>query len=172
MGFAGLSRGITPSGVGSFARQFREYIELRDEKAANTAGGGFTSGAWQTRTLNTEAADAGNNASLGSNQITMAAGTYECHIICPAAFVNAHKARLYNITDSADILIGSSEWSGTGATIQTPSVITGRFSLSTVKVLEVQHRCSTTKATDGFGLASNLDSKVEVYTIAKFWRVP
>lgn len=148
-----------------------DYIEIRDEKAANSAGGGFTSGAWQTRTLNTESSDAGNNASLSSNQITLAAGTYVCDIICPAAFCNAHKALLYNVTDAADVLIGTSEWSGTGATIQTSSHITGRFTIAASKALEVRHRCGTTRATDGFGIPSNLDSKTEVYTVARFWKV-
>lgn len=155
----------------SAAQKAEDYIEIRDEKAANTAGGGFTSGAWRTRDLNTESSDAGNNASLSSNQITLAAGTYVCDIICPAAFCNAHKALLYNVTDSADILIGTSEWSGTGATIQTSSHITGRFTIGASKALEVRHRCGTTRNTDGFGIASNLDGKTEVYTVARFWKV-
>lgn len=154
----------------SAAQKASDFIEVRDEKAANTAGGGFTSGAWQTRDLNTEASDTGNNASVASNQITLAAGTYECCITAPAAFVNAHKAKLYNVTDAADVLIGSSEWSGTGATIQTTSRVTGKFTIAATKVFEVRHRCSTTKATDGYGIASNFGVN-EVYTIARFWKV-
>ena len=53
------------------------YIKLSDVKSAGTAGGTFTSGSWQTRTLNTEDSDTGGNCSLSSNQFTLDAGTYE-----------------------------------------------------------------------------------------------
>ena len=36
------------------------------------------------------------------------------------------------------------------------------------KVLEVRHRCSSTRANDGFGLAANLTT--EVYTVAEFFK--
>lgn len=146
------------------------YIEIRDEKAAGTDGGGFTSGAWQTRTLNTEHADAGGHASVGSNQITLAAGTYECEITAPAGVCDNHQAKLYNVTDAADTLIGSSEYAGSGSTQYTKSIVTGRFTIAGSKVFEVRHRCQTTKATDGFGNACNF-GVVEVYTVARFWKV-
>ena len=51
----------------------------------------------------------------------------------------------------------------------TRSFVVGRFTIAGSQALEVQHRNETTKATDGFGIASNWTS--EVYTIAEFWRV-
>ncbi len=154
----------------SAAQRALDYIEIRDEKAAGTDGGGFTSGSFQTRTLNTEASDAGGHASLATNQITLAAGTYECEISCPAGVVGNHQAKLRNVTDSTDVLIGTTEYTGTGNTTYTRSLITGRFTIAASKALEVQHRCETTKATDGFGNAANF-GVVEVYTVARFWRV-
>lgn len=168
MGFAGLYKGITPSGLQ--AGESRDYIEIRDEKAANTQGGTFTSGAWRTRDLNTEHADAGGYASVSANQITLAAGTYECLITAPAVKTDNHKAKLYNITDSSDTLVGTSEWAGSGSTPGTTSIVSGRFTITSPKVFEVQHRCGTTFATSGFGEASNF-SVVEVYTVARFWKV-
>lgn len=147
-----------------------DYIEIRDQQAAGTDGGGFTSGSFQTRTLNTEASDTGNLATLSSNQITLSAGTYECDISCPAGVVGNHQAKLRNVTDSADVLIGTSEYTGTGNTTYTRSRITGRFTIAASKALEVQHRCETTRNTDGFGNAANF-GVVEVYTVARFWRV-
>jgi hypothetical protein len=47
----------------------------------------------------------------------------------------------------------------------------GKFTLAVQSVLEVQHRCNTTRATDGFGIAVNIDSVVEIYTVAQFERV-
>jgi hypothetical protein len=137
---------------------------------ATTDGGGFTSGAWQTRTLNTEHADAGGHGALSSNQVTLAAGTYLADITCPAGVCADHQARLYNITDAATTLVGTSEYTGTGNTNYTKSHITGRFTIATQKVFEVQHRCTTTKNTDGFGNANNF-GEVEVYTVARFWKV-
>lgn len=154
----------------SAAQRACDYIEIRDEKAAGTDGGGFTSGSFQTRTLNTEASDAGGHATLSSNQITLAAGTYECEIDVPAGVVDNHQAKLRNVTDGSDVLIGTSEYAGSGNTNYTKSRITGRFTIAASKALEVQHRCQTTKTVDGFGNACNF-GVVEVYTVARFWRV-
>lgn len=144
------------------------YLRICDEKAASTNGGTFTAGAWQTRTLNTISSQVDVKASLNANQTLLEAGVYLCRITCPAYNVGRHKARLRNMTDGADLLIGTSEYSG-GAAGQTASIITGRIDLSSQKVLEIQHRCETSGATDGFGVSSNF-SVTEVYTVAEFWR--
>lgn len=147
-----------------------DYIEIRDEKAAGTDGGTLTLGAWRTRTLNTEHSDVGGHATLASNQITLAAGTYLAEIHCPARAVAFHQARLYNITDSATTLVGTSQESGTGSGQTAFSIITGRFTIAASKVFEVQHRSSATGTTTGFGSANNF-GEVEVYTVARFWKV-
>lgn len=154
----------------SAAQKSVDYIEIHDEKTAGTDGGGFTSGSWQKRALNTEHSDAGGHASLSSDQITLAAGTYLAEIACPAIAVNAHQARLYNTTDAATTLVGTSSYCGNGSTQATVSTITGRFTIAASKVFEVQHRCETTKATNGFGDANNF-GEVEIYTVARFWKV-
>jgi len=45
----------------------------------------------------------------------------------------------------------------------TRSFGSGRFTLAGTAVLEVQHRCGTTRATDGWGLANNF-AVIEVYS--------
>lgn len=147
-----------------------EYILIRDEKTANTAGGTFTSGAWRTRDLNTEVADTGSLASVGSNQITLAAGTYRCRISAPALGVDNHRAKLYDVTNAVDLILGTVEWSHNAAYAQTRSFIEGRFTLSGSTVLEVRHYSSGTRATSGFGIQMNVG--VEVYTVAEFWKEP
>lgn len=143
-----------------------DFIHIRDEKAQNTPGGTFTSGAWRPRDLNTEVADTGNNASVASNQITLEAGTYRAVIRAPAMKGESSQARLYNITDSAVILIGSVAESAT--TVQVDSWILGRFTLAAQKVLEVQHRNEVTRSTDGFGEQANFTT--EVYTEVMLWK--
>lgn len=183
--------GFDPADVGKLARQTddnslwmltavtptwmqiggsRDYILIRDEKTQNTNGGTFTSGAWQTRTLNTEVNDAGGHSSLASNQITLAAGTYEVEISVPAFYVRRHQARLQNITDATTTLTGTSEVAYDGTTLAvTRSIIKGRFTIASSKTFEVQHHCEITEATNGFGVACNFTT--EVYTVAEFWKV-
>lgn len=147
----------------------QDYILITDTKSANTSGGTFTSGSWQTRTLNTENVDTGNNASLASNQITLAAGTYRVRITVPAFAVSRHKAVLYNVTSGSDQLIGTSSFSAFSAAATTLSIITGRFTIASSTVFEVRHMCQSTKSTDGFGVESNFGVS-EVYTVFEAWK--
>ncbi len=144
------------------------YILVRDEQTQNTNGGTFTSGAWRTRTLNTEVSDTGGDCSLSSNQITLSAGTYRARIIAPAYKCNRHQARLFNVTDTAVVLLGTSEWGSSIGDNANSSSIIGRFTIGASKALEVQHQCGTTEATDGFGVASNFTT--EVYTVVELWK--
>ena len=65
-------------GDGAFAAagggKFESYAIIADQKSSTTQGGGFTSGAWRTRDLNTEIADADGIVSISSNQFTLGAG--------------------------------------------------------------------------------------------------
>ncbi len=150
-------------------RPQQHYILIRDEKTQNTAGGTFTQGAWQTRDLNTEVTDEGGYAELAANQITLAAGTYRVNIIVPAIQVGAHQARLQNTTDGTTVILGTSEYAGVASGLPvTHSIIRGQFTITAQKTFSVQHRCEATKATYGFGFASNFGT--EIYTVAEFWR--
>lgn len=147
-----------------------DYVCVRDKKSQNTAGGTFTSGAWRTRDINDEQADPAGIASIASNQITLAAGTYRCWIICPSYRVDRSQARLYDTTGSAVLVVGTSMYSLNTNQIVVHSIVAGRFTLTSQSVLEVQHRCETTTATNGLGIEANFTD--EIYTIAKFLREP
>lgn len=160
---------VTIPGGGAGGGLYSAYLCFRDEKATGTNGGTFTSGAWQTRDLNTEHADTGNHASLASNQITLAAGTYRALIHCPGFMVNWHQARLQDVTNTVTLLVGTPQYNSAGNTYaQTTSVVAGRFTLAAPAVLEVQHRSAATRATDGFGRAASFTT--EIYTIAEFFK--
>lgn len=153
------------------AHENSSYAKVSDVKATTTAGGDFTSGSWQTRVLNTEDSDPDSILSLSSNQITLAAGTYECRIQCPAFKVDEHQAKLRNITTSTNILLGTNGKSDNLASYgMDSSVITGRFTIAASQVLEVQHRCATTNPTTGFGDDQSLGQS-EIYTVAEFWKI-
>ena len=145
------------------------YVKISDVKTSGTNGGTFNSGSWQTRDINTEDTDTENIASVSSNQITLPAGTYYCRISCSAYDVGRHKSRLQNITASTTEIIGTSDFTLYSSHTQTSSIITGMFTITLESIFEIQHRCESSKATDGFGVACNFGID-EVYTIAEFWR--
>lgn len=149
---------------------FDAYALLRDEKAANTQGGTFTSGAWRTRDLNTEV-DPDAIVSLASNQFELAAGSYLIRARAPAALADRHKLKVANITDTTDAIIGQSNHAQDTATVMTTAFLTGRVTIAATKTFELQHRCETTRATDGFGVACNF-GVVEIYAEVEIWREP
>lgn len=143
-----------------------QYINIVDQKANGTAGGTFTSGGWRTRDLNTIRTNTITGASLSSNQITLPTGDYYIFCSAPSFVVNQNKIKLYNITDLSDVIIGTSEINTQGSR----SFLSGRFSILSQKIFEIQHYCLTTRATDGFGTQSSF-GVVEIYTMAEIWKI-
>ena len=105
-----------------------------------------------------------------NNQITLPAGTWLAQIAAPGWQVNDHQTRLRDITNGINLLIGTGARSS-GSSCHERSEMHGLFVLSGPTVLEVQHVCETTNATDGFGRVSNFTSDYELYTVAEFWKV-
>lgn len=137
-------------------------LHVRDEKPSGTDAGTFTSGAWRTRVLNTVVTNEISGASLASNQITLPAGTYIVRASAPAAVVDRHRAKLVNITDTSDIVLGTSENTSSADTVGTRSLISGKFTISASKVIELQHRCLTSRGSNGLGVMTGFGD-VEVY---------
>jgi hypothetical protein len=167
-GAAGNPGAVTISVTGG-----QPYICIQDQKPSGTTGGTFTSGAFQTRTLNTLVSNDLNLAVLNTatNQFTLPPGKYRACISCPAFRVDGHQARLQSITGGGTLLYGTAEGSGNGDTVTTRSVVAGAFSLQSSTVLEVQHRALTTSSSFGFGNVAGFTAPYVVYTIAEFWLV-
>jgi len=146
------------------------FATISDVKAATTDGGTFTSGAYQTRTLNTLVDSTGIVTSLASNQFTLPAGEYYIEAKAPAFQVNSHKAKIRNITDSTDSLIGSVEAAGSADVIVNSSFISGTIVITAAKVFELQHRGTTTKSANGFGSNAGFGDS-EVYSVVKITKV-
>lgn len=139
----------------------RKVAVIRDEKTSGTNGGAFTSGAWRTRTLNTTSGDV-EFLTLSSNQFVLMPGKYKIHASAPAYIVDGHKAKLADITSTADTLIGTSD--STVSPVYNRSFVNGTFYVPPMsKTYELQHRCETTNGTNGFGRQSTV-GVVEVYT--------
>lgn len=149
-----------------------QYILIRDEKAAGTAGGTFTAGAWRTRDLNTIVTDETGEVTLSSNAFTIPAGTYEVLAYAPALFVRVHRARLQNTTDGSTTLLGSNAFTPDDP-VSNPdnrSFVSGKFTITASKTFELQHRAEQTQATAGFGVGFDL-GVVEVYTVVELIKV-
>lgn len=146
-----------------------QFLYVVDEKAQNTQGGAFSSGAWRTRDLNTVKVNTITGASVASNQVTLPAGTYWLDGSAPSLQTGAHKTRIYNTTTSASLIEGTSEFSqSSSAAAVSRSFVSGSITLAAASVLEFQHYAGTTRLTDGFGTASNLAA--EVYAQLRIWR--
>ena len=162
---------ITDSGVTGVGGLFASYAIIRDEKS-NADGGTFTSGDWRTRDLNTEVVDADGIVSISSNQFTLQAGSYLIKAVTPAYESAFHQNRLYNITDSSVVDTGSSAYTKVSSYVQTNSILISRFTIASAKVFEVQHRCETTKASQGFGVRSSagFTTAADIYTIVEIYK--
>lgn len=146
-----------------------DYVLVRDDKATTTAGGTFTSGSWATHVLTTEIADTGSHATLAANQVTLAAGTYRFRGRGLGYKVDNHQVRLQNITAGTTTAFGNNARAAAAGDDVTVSEVEGRFTIAGATVFELQSRCTTTRATDGFGPANSFGG-TECYGSLEFWR--
>lgn len=137
------------------------YIE--DVKSSGTDGGTFTSGAWRTRDLNTVSGDS-EIIELSSNQFRFRSkGKYTIRTSAPAFLVDRHQVKLRDVTNSADIKLGTTERSGNGDLTSTRSFLQYTLNVTDTSVLyEIQHQCETTVASVGFGSDGSFGD--EIYT--------
>jgi hypothetical protein len=143
-------------------------LHIQDQKSSGSDGGTFTQGSWIRRTLNVVISNNVSGSSLSSDQITLIPGTYEISASVPGYAVDSHQARF--ISSSAGIVIyGTSEYANQRsgpdkAESLSRSMITGQFTIAnTFADFQLEHRCSNSKTTNGFGLACNFGN-VEVYS--------
>ena len=136
------------SGVGG---KFASYAIIADVKADNANAGTFTSGAYRTRDLNTEIADADGIVSISSNQFTLGAGTYLIKWKAPVYAVGYHKSRLANITDTSYVN-GNAMYSRSASYDSMFATGTARVTISGSKTYEIQHIGNETSSNTGFGL--------------------
>lgn len=147
-----------------------ELVHVRELQAGATSGGTFTTGAWQTRALNTVVTNEVSGASLGSSQITLPAGTYVAEAYGTAHQVDTHVLRLQDTTNTATLGTGAAGYAGVNS-VNTLSKLYAKFTLAGTAVLELQHRCGTTRATDGFGLQFGTSFADKIYSEIRIWKI-
>ena len=142
-----------------------------DAKASTTTGGGFTSGAWRVRDLNTELFDADGIVSIASNRFTLGAGEYQITFGAVGYKVATHQTALYNYTDSSFVAYGLIEVASSSVNTGTTSTGSAFLNLTGSKTFEIQHRCSTTKSSNGFGVAGTWNGDFETYCLVTIIKV-
>jgi len=146
------------------------FFIVQETQANGTDGGTFTAGAWRTRALNTTQVNTISGASLGSNRVTLPAGTYRIQGGANAYRVEHNSTRLYNITASATILIGTSTRASEVNLETSVSLVGGIITLSAATVIELQHRCVTSKSTYGLGSAVDTGER-ELYSFLEIEKI-
>lgn len=147
----------TPAGIAAVYPQKYTMVAV-DEKASGVGGGNNVIGS-NIRALNTVRSNTITGAALASNQITLPAGTYRVEASVPFFNGDRHRGFLYNVTDAAVAVLGTSENSGGAFT--TRSFVRGVFSIAATKVFELRHHCESI-ATQGLG-DPVVDGRPEVY---------
>jgi hypothetical protein len=166
------SGGLTWGTAGSTVK----VAYLVDEKTAGTAGGTFTSGAWQQRDLQTEYYDT-IGVTFSTNSFVLPVGTFYVDWSAPAFGVQGHQSRLYNTTTAAIVKAGTNSYSKlqTDGRAQTRSSGSALVVVSSgTETLKIEHRCYGTIATEGFGVicAGVMGSTVaEVYTTVSIMQI-
>ena len=161
---------------------------LTDEKtayvkhfeASNTGGGSASTNTVSTKVLNNLSGDT-SFISLLSNQVTLAAGTYNIDGYAVAYRVNQNQAFLYNVTDAVYVIDGTSTYSQSSNDFTNAiSFIRGQITIASTKVFELRHWTRDARASDGFGLpvdfapgggSSNNPQTNEVYDILKITKI-
>lgn len=147
-----------------------DYLIYQDQKTSGTTGGTFTSGAWRTRTINTEVADNGNHGTLASNQVTLQAGTYLVHVVGNARQVDRHAMRIQDVTNNVTKCSGMGYTAGAGDSTDQPAHLVDIFTLSGSAAIEVQHQAQTT-GTFGLAMGTGFTVAHECYLTMLLWKV-
>ena len=143
---------------------------LKDVKPSGTAGGTFTAGAWQTRTLNTVE---GNTelVSLASNAFTLGKGQYVIEVEAPAIAVGSHNIVLLNDDTGMHLFAGMTTYSAASSEYASPnSKLVARVNLTTPTKFKIQHRGTVSKASTGLGIPASFGVP-EVYTTVKITKL-
>lgn len=150
-----------------------KYAQYQEQQSSGTDAGSFASGAWRTRTLNTEVYDA-IGGTLNTNEVTLPVGTYFVDGGAGALMCQAHQCRLWDATNSAALLYGTVEHSAVGGAASASSTgwsrIRGRFTLADATAVRIEHRCAATRNTDGFGRATGFGG-TEIFADIIFYKL-
>lgn len=158
---------VTAASSGATPQAAITYAQFRNQQTSGTGSGETLSATtWNQRVLNTTVLNTIPSCTLGSNQISLPAGTYEVTasglgLETGAASAAQHKLRIRNITASTTLVAGQNNSIGTtGSGAQSLlGVLQGQFTLAGTATIELDSYPSV--AMSGGSTASS--GEVEVY---------
>ena len=153
--------------VAASATAFTSYAVFWDQKANNTQGGTASSGSWQVRELNQET-DPDGIASVSTNVVTVAAGSYLFKWRCPAYDCNEHQSALYDVTNTTRYP-GTGSYANASETHNDYSEGIVRLTLSGSTEVRLEHQVNTTSGGNGWGTAVNF-SENNIYSILEIYK--
>ncbi len=141
------------------------------ELLVNTEAGTFTSGAWRDRVLNVIAVNRDDAASLNFGDVTVPTANYWVYAFAEAYRVGIHVIRLWNVDDAAEetpsYKKSSDTRTGSDGT-QTTAELWMQLDADGAKELRLQHRCETTKSSNGLGRKNAWEQPIVAGMM--FWR--
>lgn len=135
-------------------------VIVQDQKSNGTSGGASSATSYQTRTLNTTVRNA-VGATISTNTVALAAGTWLIEARAPAYNTNQHRARIYNQTDTATAVLGPANNASSTANTQTDATVSGLVTITSAKTFRLEHYTNSAFA-DGLGSPVS-SGETEVY---------
>lgn len=152
---------LTAAQLNGVVDNFADMAIFSEDQATGTEGGTFTSGSWTKRTLNTTRVNNITGCSISSSVVTLAtAGTYYIRGFAPAFQVNGHQARIQNTTAATTAITGQTMYTGSGDAVLSMAIVEGILTTTVSTNIELQHRCTQTKTTNGYGAAQSITTEV------------
>jgi hypothetical protein len=159
---------LIKSSAGAYESQL---LHVRQEVNAGTDSQTLSNSGANTRVLDTVKTNEITGASLSSNEITLPAGTYFCLASAPAYLTSNHQCRLFNTTDSADVLEGTTEHAWNNGYTTTHSFLRGRFTISGTKGFTLRHYVGQTRNDSGGGTGFSGGGSKNIYAEVMIWKV-
>ena len=159
---------LTAAQLNDVLDNFQDIAIFNETQSSGTEGGTFTAGSFVKRTLNTTLVNNITGCSIASSVITLTAGTYYFTGRAPAFNVLGHQLRVQNTTAATTTQLGTTMYvsnNNTGI-----ALVEGVVTISGSTNFELQHRCSSTVATNGLGAAQSFGSG-EVYSQLQIRRI-
>ncbi len=154
--------------AGGFSNQL---LHVRQEVNAGTDSQTLSNSGANTRVLDTVKTNEITGASLSSNEITLPAGTYFCLASAPAYLTSNHQCRLFNTTDNADVLEGTTEHAWNNGYVTTHSFLRGRFTISGTKGFTLRHYVGQTRNDSGGGTGFTAGGSKNIYAEVMIWKI-
>lgn len=147
-----------------------QLLHVQDQKSSGTQGGALSSSTWTTHVLNTTLTNEISSATLTSNVISLPAGTYWVDAHSVVNLGNESQMRFRDTTSNTTLARACGVRSGASDGTTGAMRLSGRFTLSGTKNVELQMWVATGTSGNGLGYAAS-SGDVEMYADVKVWKI-